>query len=80
MDPRGPTKDITPFLFFEINRTCILFDTGNTKSNSPVYNIAVTIRRWVPEYPSSIFLVTSFTQKMPENSDSVYFRIPPFSC
>ena len=30
---------------------------------------------WVPEDPRTIFLVTSFTRKMPESSDSMYSSI-----
>ena len=30
---------------------------------------------WVPGDPRTIFLVTSFTRKMPESSDSMYFSI-----
>ena len=30
---------------------------------------------WVPGDPRSIFLVTSFTRKMPESSDSMYSSI-----
>ena len=30
---------------------------------------------WVPGEPRTIFLVTSFTQKMPESSDSMYSSI-----
>ena len=32
-------------------------------------------RNWVPGDPRTIFLVTSFTRKMPESSDSMYFSI-----
>ena len=31
--------------------------------------------KWVPGDPSTIFLATSFTQKMPEGSDSMYSSI-----
>ena len=31
--------------------------------------------KWVPRDPSTLFLATSFTQKMPEDSDSMYSSI-----
>ena len=31
--------------------------------------------KWVSDDPSTIFLATSFTQKMPESSDSMYYSI-----
>ena len=40
-------------------------------------NFALTLIciNWVPGDPRSIFLVTSFTRKMPESSDSMYSSI-----
>ena len=38
-------------------------------------NLILICIKWVPEDPSTIFLATSFTVKMPESSDSTYFSI-----
>ena len=31
--------------------------------------------KWVPRDPSTIFLVTTFNQKIPERSDSIYSSV-----
>ena len=36
------------------------------------HHTAKTAWRWVPRGPSTIFLATSFTRKMPESSDFMY--------
>ena len=38
-------------------------------------NLTLICMNWVPGYPRNIFLVTSFTRKMPESSDSMYSSI-----
>ena len=38
-------------------------------------NLTLMCIKWVPGDPSTLFLATSFTQKMPEGSDSMYSSI-----
>ena len=40
-----------------------------------IHNLTLICIKWVPGDPSTIFLATSFTQKMPEGSDSMYSYI-----
>ena len=43
--------------------------------NKPKFNLTLISINWVPGDLRSIFLVTSFTRKMPESSDSMYSSI-----
>ena len=40
-----------------------------------IYNLIPICIKWVPGDPSTILLATSFTQKMPDSSDSMYSSI-----
>ena len=39
------------------------------------FHLTLICINWVPGDPRTIFLVTSFTRKMPESSDSMYSSI-----
>ena len=59
-----------------VYRICFLFmskrETRKLMTNS---NLTLICINWVPGDPHTIFLVTRFTQKMPERSDSMYSSI-----
>ena len=57
-------------------RKCFVF-YKIVKKQSPKYLFGLTLIciNWVPGDPRTIFLVTSFTRKMPESSDSMYSSI-----
>ena len=46
----------------------------NNKNFTKFYLTLICIN-WVPGDPRTIFLVTSFTRKMPESSDSMYYSM-----
>ena len=66
---------------FHINQTTVLFNRDSTYSLvrkficffKKGHRTAKAVLHWVPGDPNATFLVSTFTLKMPESSDSTYF-------
>ena len=66
---------------FHINQTSVLFNRDSTYSLvrkcicffKKRHHTAKAVLHWVPRDPNTIFLVSTFTLKVPESSDSTYF-------
>ena len=52
-----------------------MFYNSASKGEFPFVELALICIKWVPGDPSTIFLATSFAQKIPEGSDSMYSSI-----